>query len=220
MSAISAATTEPDPSAILTLQAWADLDEDEPGELIDGRLVEEEEPSVLHATVVSWLLLLLGAWAAPRGGKVYGSELKLAVGPTRGRKPDLSMYAPGAPLPSKRAVLVTKPPSLVIEVLSPRPRDARRDKVDKLREYARFGVRFFWIVDPQCRMVELLELGADGRYTIALSASDARTRRLASRGSRWISTRSGPRWTPCLTMKRAATERRPSNRRCFSSRAP
>ena len=28
----------------LTLEAWADLDEDEEGELVDGRLVEEEMP--------------------------------------------------------------------------------------------------------------------------------------------------------------------------------
>lgn len=170
MTARSPDIAEPPPPARLSLEAWANLDEDEPGELVDGRIEEEEVPSVLHETVVSWLIGVLRAWAIARGGKVYGSELKLGLSATRGRKPDVSMFAPGAPLPAKRAAFCRHPPSLVVEVLSPRPRDARRDRVEKLREYARFGVAFYWILDPELRVLEILELGADRRYTIALTA--------------------------------------------------
>jgi Uma2 family endonuclease len=172
MSATAAATIEPRDPALMTLEAWADMDEDEPGELVDGRIEEEEVASVLHETVVSWFIGELRTWAVPRGGKVYGSELKLAVSSSRGRKPDVSMYAPGARLLGKRASLVKQPPSVLIEVLSPRPKDARRDRVEKLREYARFGVRYYWLVDPELRVLEVLELGPDQRYTIVLSASD------------------------------------------------
>ncbi len=156
----------------MTLDEWADLDEDEPGELVDGRLEEEEMPSYLHEAVVAWLIRVLGAWIAPRGGWVFGSESKFAVAPQRGRKPDVSVYLPGAPLPGKHDSVARVPPQIMVEVLSPRPRDARRDRIGKTRDYAAFGVRQYWIVDPEVRVLEILELGADGRYAIALTASE------------------------------------------------
>ncbi|AUX20810.1 hypothetical protein SOCEGT47_012840 [Sorangium cellulosum] len=159
--------------ARLTLEAWADLDEDEAGELVDGRVEEEEMPSVLHEAVVAWLMRVLGVWAAVRGGRVFGSELKLGMrAQERGRKPDVSMYLPGARLPARGSPMATRPPSAVIEVISPRPRDARRDRIEKLGEYARFGVQFYWLLDPQVRGLEIFELGRDGRYAVALSASE------------------------------------------------
>jgi len=156
----------------VTLAEWADMDEDEPGELVDGVIEEEEVPSVLHELVVAWLVRVLGAWLAPRGGLALGSEHKVGVGPRRGRKPDVSAYLPGAPRPALRASLSLVPPSIVVEVLSPRLRDTRRDRVEKLGDYARFQARFYWLVDPEVRTLEVLELGADGRYAVALSASE------------------------------------------------
>lgn len=153
----------------MTLDAWAALDEDEPGELVDGQLVEEEVARNLHEAAVSWVFGTLRNWAKPRGWRVFGSEHKLGVAADRGRKPDVSMYAAGVRLASNAALSRT-PPAVVVEVVSPTLRDVHRDRVEKLREYARFGVPFYWLVDPQTRMVEILELGADGRYTIALSA--------------------------------------------------
>jgi Uma2 family endonuclease len=156
----------------MTIDEWADLDEDEPGELVDGRLEEEEVPSYLHEAVVAWLIDTLRGWAVPRGGWVFGSESKFAVASQRGRKSDVSVYFPGAPLPGRRDSVARVPPQIMIEVLSPRPRDGRRDRIDKTRDYADFGVRQYWIVDPELRVLEILELGADGRYAIALTAAE------------------------------------------------
>jgi Uma2 family endonuclease len=161
----------PQAGQVLTLEDWAAMDEDEPGEFVDGAVVEEEVPDLTHETVIVWLVRLLGNWLIPRGGFVFGSEAKFAVAPTRGCKPDVTAYLPGCgPLPRRGVVRV--PPSIAVEGVSERPRDARRDRVEKPDEYARFGVRWYWIIDPVERTLEIFELGADGRYVRALAAAD------------------------------------------------
>lgn len=147
---------------------WAALPEDESGEFVDGSLVEEEMPDLIHELVVSWLNALLRAWATPRGGFVFGSEAKLALSARRGRKPDVSVYFGGVKaLPARGPARV--PPDLVVEVVSPTPRDGRRDRVEKADEYSAFGIRYYWIVDPEQRTIEILERSRSGRYLRALS---------------------------------------------------
>lgn len=154
----------------MTLAEWAELPEDEPGELVDGQLVEDEEVGYLHEVIVAWLIWTLRSWLAPRGGYIGASDARFGVSPGRGRKPDLSVYLPGRKPPAHG--LVTLPPDIMIEVVSPRPKDARRDRVEKMNEYAVFGVRYYWIVDPPIRSFEIFELGADGRYVRALGVAE------------------------------------------------
>jgi Uma2 family endonuclease len=154
----------------MTLEQWASLPEDEEGELVDGRLVEEEVAGFVHEVVVAWLIQLFMGWLGEQGF-VGGSEAKLAVRPRQGRKADLVVYLPGGHVPPRYGP-ITVPPDIAVEVITPTPRDARRDRVEKLDEYAAFGVRYYWLVDPDLRTVEIYELGNDGRYTRALGASE------------------------------------------------
>ncbi|MEJ7731565.1 MAG: Uma2 family endonuclease [Polyangiaceae bacterium] len=168
---VAARRLEPTP---MSLEAWADMDEDEPGELVDGFLEEEEVPTVLHEAVVSWLIRFLGAWLGASGGWVFGSEMKFAVAAARGRKPDVSVFLGGTPLPEAQASLARVPPSIMVEVVSPRPRDGRRDRIDKLADYAAFGVPYYWLIDPQLRTLEVLALRARRKPELVLSASGGR----------------------------------------------
>jgi Uma2 family endonuclease len=161
---------EPPSAPELSLAEWFALSEDEPGELVDGRLEKEEEPAYLHEILVALLGRLLGNWIFPQGGLVAGSNAKFAVGSGRGRKPDLTVYLPGSRRPPARG-LIRVPPDIAIEIVSPTPRDGRRDRVEKLVDYAAFDVAWYWLLDPQLRSLEVLELDSQGRYLHVLGAS-------------------------------------------------
>ena len=88
---------------------------------------------------------------------------------------DLAVFLPRA-LPALPDTLIRVPPHLVVEVASPRPRDVHRDRVEKLTDYARAGIRLYAIVDPQLRSLEVYELGRDGRYAVARAAGRGRVR--------------------------------------------
>ena len=157
----------------MTVSEWEALPEDESGELVDGLLVEEEVPDFIHEAVISWLLATFRTWVIPRGGYAFGSEAKFVVGPSRGRKPDVSVFfTRKGRIPRRGAGRAA--PDIMVEVLSPTPRDGRRDRVEKLEDYARFGVPFYWIVDPEQRSIEILERSVDGRYVHALGILDQR----------------------------------------------
>lgn len=164
---------EPGSSPAITLAEWAALDEDTAGELVGGRLVEEEVPDPVHALAASWLLACLRTWLAGRGGFVFDAEVRLAVSEDRGRKADGSMYLPGRAAPPRHGAL-TEPPDVLIEIVSPTPRDERRDRIEKMDEYAAFGVTYYWLVDPALGSFEVFRLGEGRRYTKLAGATGGR----------------------------------------------
>jgi len=154
----------------MSLAEWAAMPEDDPGELVDGRLVEEEVADPVHEDIVSSLNATIRPWVVPRGGFILGSEAKFGLGPKRGRKPDLSVFLPGGAVPPRHGS-VSAPPDIMVEVISRSPGDVRRDRIEKADEYAAFGVRFYWLIEPNARTLEIFQLDAAKRYTRLLGAS-------------------------------------------------
>ncbi len=66
--------------------------------------------------------------------------------------------------------MIRVPPNVVVEVISASPSDRRRDRFEKLVEYAAFGVPHYWLLDPDARTLEVLTRTQRGTYEIALSA--------------------------------------------------
>lgn len=161
-------------SAILTVEEWAALEEDADGELVDGQLVAAEEGTWMHDETTAWLVAALWSWLRAAGGRVATSDVRYRIAADRGRKPDLSVFLPGTPMPSRSSSLLRSPPTIAVEVLSPRPSDIRRDRIEKMQEYAQFGVTWYWLVDPNVRLIEIYRLRTDGTSVRVLGAAQGR----------------------------------------------
>jgi len=53
-------------------------------------------------------------------------------------------------------------PDLIVEIVS--PSTARKDKVEKFNLYEQFGVREYWIVEPESKIVSVFTLQKNKRY--------------------------------------------------------
>ncbi|MET0791389.1 MAG: Uma2 family endonuclease [Polyangiaceae bacterium] len=156
----------------LTLEEWLVLDEDEAGEFVDGRLVEEEVPDFAHELTISWLIGVIRAWLGGQGF-VVGPELNVVTAANRGRKPDLVVILPGSK-PPRRSGPLREPPDILVEVVTATPRDERRDRVEKMAEYARFGVSYYWLVDPALVSFEIFERTPSGHFQQLVGVTEGR----------------------------------------------
>lgn len=154
----------------VSAEDWASMPEEEKFELVAGELEAEEVPDYVHEVIVAWLIRVLGGWVCPRGGFIAASEARFILSPEQGRKPDVSVFLPGGARPPRRGP-VRIPPDLAVEVISPRARDVRRDRIDKHDAYARFGVRQYWLVDPEARTLEIWRLNERGTYERLVGAA-------------------------------------------------
>jgi len=120
-------------------------------ELWDGGVVEGEVPGYRHERTLIWLHNRLEPWVRARGGRLW-TNADLRVGAHDVRRPDLMAWWSGQPFDPARAFAAV--PDLVIEVISPLPRDVRRDREQKLADYCTHKIPWYWIVEPIHRTFE------------------------------------------------------------------
>jgi len=156
---------------------YADLEAVPPNlvaELIGGELVTHPRPRLRHSVSYSSLgWVLSGPFQFGRGGPggwwiLDEPELHLdgdvlvpdIAGWRRERLPEIPDDA-----------FCTLVPDWVCEIVS--PSTAKHDRGAKRDIYARHGVRHIWLVDPDARLLEAFELGADGRWLLLKTYKDS-----------------------------------------------
>ena len=130
--------------------------DDERYELVDGELVMSPSPNSAHQITVMELGTLLHMFVkARRLGQVFFAPYDVVLSETDVVQPDLLFIS------NERAYIITPAnargaPDLVVEIMS--PSTAERDRSLKRALYARYGVREYWLVDPDTRIVTVLLL--------------------------------------------------------------
>ena len=141
-------------------------------EVLDGELVVVPSPNRRHQSIIVDLVLLLRPWLDARGGgRLYIAPLDVRLHECTVCQPDLLVIA-AADLARHPEGYVDGPPLLACEILSRSTRG--RDLIRKRSLYARFGVPWYWIVDPDGRSIEELQLDGDAYVTVRRAVAPER----------------------------------------------
>jgi Uma2 family endonuclease len=111
-------------------------------EYVDGEIQERNLGEKDHSRIQ---MAVAAFFHALRGQGLYTfPELRVQVSPTRFRVPDVTVTI-GDP----DEQILTKPPYIVVEILS--PEDTVRRLLERVCDYEEFGVENIWVIDPGLR---------------------------------------------------------------------
>ena len=113
-------------------------------EFVEGRVVQRPMPTWEHACMQGFLVEELRA-IGRRLALFAVPEQRVQTRPHRFRVPDVCVVT-GKPEGEPGRRIVTSPPYLCVEILS--PEDTAVETMDKVREYLEFGVAWVWVIDP------------------------------------------------------------------------
>jgi Uma2 family endonuclease len=122
-------------------------------EILEGRLVVTAAPTTRHQRAVWNVTRVLDRAVQAGYGTAYVAPIDVVLHSTEAAvQPDLLFIA------TDRLQIVTEEkiegaPDLIVEVLSDSTRN--RDLGVKLRQYARYGVHWYWAVDPDAHEIRV-----------------------------------------------------------------
>ncbi len=109
---------------------------------VDGHIVERNLGERVHGRIQLRVALMLNG-QAKQGAEVL-TEVRVQVKPSRFRIPDICIAVDNSDEP-----ILTTPPFLCIEVLSPEDRMSRIEA--RIQDYLEMGVPYVWVLDPQTK---------------------------------------------------------------------
>ncbi len=155
-----------------TYQDYLKLPE-EPGyhyEILEGFLVKEPSPNVMHQRVSRRLQRILEDYfqKVDPEGEVFDAPLDITLSDMTVVQPDLFYIA------SKDNEIIKEnridgPPLLVVEILS--PHNPRKDRLQKMQIYQKAKIKHYWLVNPADKTLECFAL-RDGVYALLAAGMD------------------------------------------------
>ncbi len=143
-----------------TYDDYLKIDDGNRYELIEGELFLTPSPGTRHQFVAGNIFLLVSLYVQKAGsGKVFIAPLDVVLDEPAKKntfQPDV-IFISNDRLGIIEEARINGAPDLVVEVLS--PATIRRDRGKKSRRYFLSGVKEYWLVDPQERLLEIFVPG-------------------------------------------------------------
>ncbi|WP_027363914.1 Uma2 family endonuclease [Desulfotruncus alcoholivorax] len=145
------------PNKLYTYEDYLKINDDNQYELIGGELILVPAPKTIHQRVKGRLVWFITNFVRNNNlGEVYDAPTDVVLSATEKPQPDILFIS------ANRLNIITEDnikgaPDLVVEILS--PSTASRDKVEKSRLYYKYGVKEYWIVDPDAGIVQVFAPG-------------------------------------------------------------
>lgn len=138
-------------------------DEEWTGEWVDGEVELMSPVGNRQSQLQVWLTtILMGFSSYFKLGEVRGPDFPIRIiRPRRRRIPDL-LFVATEKTSLLKPTYCDGPPDMALEIVA--PESTVRDYRVKYQEYEAFGIREYWIVDPQNQVVEVSALDANGVY--------------------------------------------------------
>ncbi|CAA7599764.1 Restriction endonuclease type II-like [Acididesulfobacillus acetoxydans] len=142
--------------------------EDERWEIIDGVPYMQSAPTWQHQSISGDLYRQISNYLVDKPCKVFAAPFDLCI-PENDEKdedisniisqPDIVVVCDESKL---RKTGYFGVPSLIIEISS--PSTARKDKLIKFNKFEKAGVREYWIVEPENKLISVFTLQENNRY--------------------------------------------------------
>jgi Uma2 family endonuclease len=145
--------------------AWP---ENERIELIYGRVYLMTSPSRTHQKILGQLFYQFFDYLKDKSCEVYMSpfDVRFPDGDEKDEKEIKTVVQPDIIVVCDESKLDEKgckgAPDLIVEITS--PSTAQKDKLHKFNLYEKYGVKEYWIVEPESKILSVFVLQEDKRY--------------------------------------------------------
>ncbi|ACM59188.1 Uma2 family endonuclease [Caldicellulosiruptor bescii] len=158
----------PKKEEIYTYEDYLNWPNDQRIELIDGKVYLMAPPSTIHQRIlrelfINFAMYLKGkqceVFSAPFGvrfpsaNEKNNEEIKTVV------EPDIVVVCDKSKIDNEG---LKGAPDLIVEITS--PSTASKDKIEKFNLYEKHGVKEYWIVEPENKIISVFTLQENGRY--------------------------------------------------------
>lgn len=148
-----------------TIKDYKLLPEGAPYQLIGGELIMMvPAPNPFHQIISANIFERIRRFVKEKGiGIILYSPIDIYLGEENACQPDIVFIS------KEREGIIKEdgiygPPDLIVEILS--PSTAYYDMKKKFKVYERYGVKEYWIVDPEMKGVEVFLLNQKGEFEI------------------------------------------------------